>query len=235
MNDLNSHEFPAKGGYQFRMPQIDPAWTNKYAMVGFDASVQEIIRVRLANPAITAKHRLSVDPETVGRELLDFNRKRLGINTASGSPGFFDPSRSPVAVQGAAAGTRLIRRASQISTGIRTIKELLQSGRGPVPHELAETRAATCVQCPLHKKGDLIDYFVKPVADLLRHHIEEARELKLSTSLDNELNVCTACHCPMRTKVHFPLDIILKHIEKPEHDALATQCWIRTEQNHDTP
>lgn len=103
----------------FRQPQT--GWTNPYAMVGFKASVDAIRKHRLANPAITAKHRLSTDPTEIGNELEKFTRVRLGLPDPATS--FFQSSSSlPSRVVAAAA---VIKRAAQ-GTGV--VLDWIQAG-----------------------------------------------------------------------------------------------------------
>lgn len=200
------------------------------ALVGFDASVTEIRNARLRNKALSIKHNLSTDPETIAHELIQYNRMIRNIPDPS-PPSFFQRSRNSLASVGvAAAGAKWLRRVAQIGTGIATISDLKRSGRDPVLPEVAERRAAICVPCPKNLPGDLFAIFTKPIASLIRTQIEDKRRLKLSTSQDDKLNICDACGCPMQLKVWFPLDIIKAHIKQPELNDLDPRCWITKEQ-----
>lgn len=227
MVQLNRHEFP-NGGWAFRQPQTN--WTNPMALVGFDASVKAIIKHRMANRAITVKHGLATDPMAVANELENYTRTRLGIPLDTG-PSFFQRSRS-LFPEGAAAvvGDSWIRRITRTKTGVVTLADWLGTDGKPVASGLAEERASICATCPQNKKGDLISFFVKPVADLIRKQLEERKELKLSTSKDADLNVCDACGCPIKLKVHVPLRFIKSHIKSPEFNKLDPRCWILKEQ-----
>lgn len=55
------------------------AWTRKQA-------VEQIIKHRLKNPAIVAKHNLATDFSTVEEELLIFTKARLGLPEGDGPP-----------------------------------------------------------------------------------------------------------------------------------------------------
>jgi hypothetical protein len=48
----------------------------------------------------------------------------------------------------------------------------------------------------------------------------------LKTDLDHALNICQACLCPLKLKVHVPLDLIRKHLSPQAKSALDTHCWI---------
>lgn len=199
------------------------------ALVGFDASVQAIIKHRLANKAITIKHGLATDPMAVGNELEMYTRTRLGIPIDTG-PTFFQRSRAQFP-EGAAAvvGDNWFRRITRTTTGVATLADWLGTDGKPAESVLAESRAAICETCPQNKKGDLVSFFVKPVADLIRKQLEERKQLNLSTSKDDALNVCDACGCPIKLKVHVPLKFIKAHIKAPEFQKLDPRCWILKE------
>ena len=216
-SDLNTHEFP-QGGWQFR--QSATGWSAPTPIGSTHAqTVELIIRHRLKNPAIVAKHKLSTDPAVVGEELLDFNRLRLGIPKPQPPPTSFLsrnslPERVAVAVHN-------IKRAAQ---GSAIVLDWLASGGAPVAPELAEKRAAICVTCPQNQPGDF--YTVAP-AEIIKSALDARQDLKLSTTHDAELKSCNVCRCLMALKVHTPLDFILKHT-KPEVMAEFPKatCWI---------
>lgn len=226
MTQLDRHTFP-NGGWFFRQPQT--AWVNPMAMVSFNESVKAIVKHRLANKAITAKHGLSTDPRAVGDELERYTRIRLGIPLPA-PPSFFQQSRSPSQnAEGAAAGDKWYRPIARTTTGIVTLADWLGRDGKPVAKELSEARATQCIACPKHGEGDFLSLFTRPIADLIRRQYEERKQLKLSTSKDDTLNYCTACECPLKLKVHVPVEYIRKHIKQPELDKLVPECWILRE------
>jgi hypothetical protein len=229
IEDISEHAFPANGGWLFR--QVQTGWTNPMAMVGFKASVQAIIKHRNANPAIKTKHQLATDYEVVANELKAYTRLRLGIPEPPPAS-FFPSGRSPSSPSGeadAAATTNWYRRVARLGTGVRTLADWLGEGGHAVAQDLAEQRAATCDGCPQNKSGDLLSFFTEPVVRILRKQLQEREDLKLSTKLDDKLNICDACGCPLKLKVHVPLEFIKKHMKQPEHDRLDPRCWILRE------
>lgn len=199
------------------------------AMVGFDASVKAIIQHRNANKAATIKHQLSTDFDSVADELELYTRHRLGIPLPA-PPSFFHPSRSPLPKgEDAAAGASWFRQVVRSGTGISTLADWLGTDGKPVDAALAEQRAEICAGCPQNKSGDLLSFFTKPVADLIRKQIEEKESLKLTTSRDSAIGLCDACGCPLKLKVHVPLVYIKKHIKPPEWDRLDPRCWMLKE------
>lgn len=222
---ITREKFPSNGGWRYRQPQFGN-WTNPMALVGFDASVKAIIAARQRNRALSIKHQLSTDYEAVADELIQYNRKIRNLPDPA-PPSFFQSSRNSLQNGGvAAAGTNWLRRFSQIGTGIATISDLKRSGRDPVLPEVAEKRASICVDCPKNLPGDLFSIFTKPIANLVRHQIEDKTRLNLKTSKDDKLNVCDACGCPIQLKVFFPLDVIKAHIKQAELEQLDPRCWI---------
>lgn len=203
----------------FRQPQT--GWTNPYAMVGFKASVDAIRKHRLANPAITAKHRLSTDPNEIGNELEKFTRVRLNIPDPSTS--FFQSSSSlPSRVVAAAAD---IKRAAQ---GTAVVLDWIQAGGDPVAQELAEKRAAVCVECPKNVQGA---WYTEAPAELLKAAIIGWQSLKGSkfpfeTQQGDKLKSCDVCKCLMRLKVFCPLDSILEKTKPEIMKEFPQACWI---------
>lgn len=225
MTQLNRHEFP-NGGWFFRQPQTN--WVNPMKLVGFDASVKAIINHRKANKAIAIKHSLSTDYDDVASELETYTRKRLGIPDPN-PPSFFWRVRNNPSLKDAvaAAKDKLVGSFRKSATGIATLADWL--GEKPVSQELAENRASICIGCPQNRSGDLLSFFTKPASDLIRKQLQERMKLNLSTSKDADLGICYACGCPLKLKIHVPIDYIRAHIKKPEFDALDQRCWMRHE------
>lgn len=225
--DFNRHTFP-KQGWTFVQPQT--RWTNPMAMVGFDASVKAIIEHRRANKAITAKHRLSTDYDTVADELEAYTKARLGIPMA-GPPSFFQWGRSNQAKKEevAAATNKWLRKISRLKTGVKTLRNWLGEGGVPVAKELSDQRSSVCSVCPKNIAGDWLSMFVKPVSKILMAQIEDRNNMRLSTPNDDRIGLCDACGCPLKLKVHVPVDVIRRHMEAPEKEKLDPGCWILSE------
>ena len=68
MTPLNTHEIPS-GGWKFR--QVQTGWEAPSPISNtFDQQTVNIIKHRMKNPAIVAKHQLSMDKSDVARELM---------------------------------------------------------------------------------------------------------------------------------------------------------------------
>lgn len=222
---LSRSQFP-NGGWQFTQPQT--GWSNPMPKVfSFDRTVQEIIRHRMANPAITAKHGLSLDTKAVETELENFTRARLGMSQIGAAAPKMNPQQPlPQAVVGAVEGLK------RTAAGAGAVIEWLGSGGQAVPNELSAKRAARCVaradgsKCPKMGSADLAAWYVKKAAELIEKEIQKRNDLQLSTPHDAALGVCSACLCPMKLKVHTPLEIIEKHTLPAVRADLDPQCWI---------
>lgn len=105
----------------------------------------------------------------------------------------------------------------------------LASGRSAVIHQLATSRAAVCVGCPLNGQGPLTQWFTEPASAIIRAAIERRSDWKLETPYDAALGVCEACYCPLPTKVHEPIDLVLRGLSPKAKEKLWDRCWIRFE------
>jgi hypothetical protein len=207
--------FPTGGGWVFRQPQT--GWVNPAAMIGEDASITEIQKHRMKNPAICAKHNLATDRESIRKELVAFQQARGALPRTA--PSFFQPARSslPARVVGVAAD---IKRAAQ---GTAVVLDWLTSGGEPVTQELADKRAAICVACPKNVEGSW--YTVAP-AQLIKETLEARKDLKLSTPHDARVKSCDVCKCLMRLKVWTPLHFIVDHTKPEIMREFPAHCWI---------
>ena len=213
------------GGWAFRQPQMN--WEMPYPVSQtIDSATKEIIKVRLKNPAITAKHNLPTHFAVVQDELIKFNAMRTG--TALAPPtSFTNPLRSlPQAVEALAAAVK------KTAQGGALLMDWEQSGLPPESPDVSARRAVICAQgdngkpCPKNGSGDFTRWYTIPVSEMLRKRMERLHEMKLTTPYDDQLGVCSACECPLRFKVHTPMEIIQKKL-KPEQKAdLWPRCWI---------
>lgn len=220
MSPLDTHSFP-NGGWQFR--QVQTGWEAPAPVSNtFTQQVVNIIKHRMKNPAIVARHQLSLDTEQVGHELLEFNRLRLGLPKEAAPPraSFFSPGRGAVSSPVAAAAAN-IRRAAQ---GTAVVVDWLQSGGRPVPVELAYRRASICAGCPQNVEGS---WYTTAPAEIIKAALEARSDLKLETPHDAQLKSCNVCKCLMRLKVHCPLEHILTRTKPEVMAEFPAWCWIK--------
>lgn len=107
-----------------------------------------------------------------------------------------------------------------------TLIDWLGSGGGE-HHDIAEGRGLVCAQCPLNRRGGVLQFFTRPAAALIQEQIERKNDLRLWTSVDALLGTCAACNCWMPLKVHAPADLITKHLKPKTRAKLHEDCWIR--------
>lgn len=217
---FNRHQTPPNG-WQFRQPET--GWTAPTPVSStFSQTVELIIAHRKHNPAVTAKHKLATNREAVGTELERYTRKRLGLPEAS-SLGPFWESPSPFGLGGKdVAGDSLsgLKRAAQ---GSAIPIDWLRSGGMPVARELANKRAAICLECPKHEKGE---WYTIAAGELIKATIEARSDIKLETDYDDQLQSCGVCSCLLRAKVHCPLDIIVSKTKPAILAAFPSNCWV---------
>lgn len=223
---MNTTQIPP-GGWQFHEPSTG-WWAPHPIGHTFDQQVRNIIKHRQANPAITAKLSLSTDISAVGSELIKFQQKRGAIEPDA-IPKLTPPPQSQhimtEAVKGAVAAVR------KMASGAALLMEWQEMGMPAVSKEVAESRASVCVSCPKNEKGkSLTDIFTVPVAAMIKKKLDTLVEMKLFTSHDTQLSVCSACACPLRTKIWVPIELVLKRLKPEFKKELHNPCWITNEE-----
>lgn len=230
---LKSRQMQIPGGFKFIQPET--GWKAR-PFQSFSMLVQALITHRNGNPFLRDKHKWATDQASVEREVEVFNVRvclaQGWTQYLSGSSGGGPAPKSQALSEherkslGAAAG-----RATKIWSGVKTLNEWIDSDEPPVPVELAESRAAVCLACPLNQTGDFTEWFTRPAAAAIQRQIEKLAHRKLATSQDAKLNVCEACLCPMKLKVHTPIKYITAHLVAGVRDELGRglNCWILSE------
>lgn len=230
---MNTSQIPA-GGWQWH--EASTGWWAPHPIgFTFDQQIQNIIKHRRANPAIVAKHNLSLDPNVVGSQLIQFQQKR-GALPPDSPPKLTPPLTSPLMSGAVREAVAVVRK---MAAGAALLMEWEEAGLPHVEQAKAEARASTCAKCPKNEKGKaLTDIFTVPVATMIKKKMERLNEMNLHTSFDAQLATCQACLCPMRTKVWMPTELVLKRL-KPEQKAELQpdnpKCWILQELQSFTP
>lgn len=220
-------------GLKFYQPETRFNANNAHS---FNALVDQVVAMRKANPALVVKHGWSTDWNTVADEVDAFNAaicERMGWTDFITQPGAgVAPTPklkalSPLAEKQLSA---VAGKAKKVWQGVKTINDWIESGESGVAIELAQHRADICVVCPLNGKGGLEEWFVKPAAAAIKLQFDKLSQRKLSTTVDDRLNVCTACLCPLKLKVHAPLEFISPHMGDDTRRSLDPKCWILAEE-----
>lgn len=223
MPRLISRQRQIPGGVKFY--QAATKWAST-PWASFDSVVNSLISHRKGNPALTEKHGWSTDYETVANEVDEFNAHICeSMNWKDYITGGGGAQPAPFSSwQGKPLGNL-----PNIVAGAKVLVDWINSGAEAVPIQQAESRAAICVKCPKNEKGDWTRFFTVPVSEAIRAELEKRRGWNLSTSHDNELRICGACLCPLKLKVHVPIDKINARISDEARANLDSGCWIRSE------
>ena len=127
-------------------------------------------------------------------------------------------------------------RLAAVASGAKTLVQWVVSGAEAVPQEQAEARAQVCAACdrntfnqPQSKGTSWTDWFTIPVSHEITAQLQKRKDMKLATSVDDQLKVCSSCLCPIPLKVHLKLEAFLPRMSKQVFELLAPQCWIRSE------
>ena len=206
-------------GWIFKQPQMGWDMPNPVSQT-ISSATKEIIKMRLKNPALTAKHNLATNFEVVQDELIKYTAMRTG--TALAPPtSFTNPLRSlPQAVEGLAAAVK------KTAQGGALLLEWEESGQPPVDPDTASRRASFCVECPKNGKGDMTRWYTIPVSEMLRKRMARVHAMKLTTPYDDQLGVCEGCLCPLKLKVWTPMDLIQKRLKPEQRKELWEKCWV---------
>jgi hypothetical protein len=176
----------------------------------FNLAVQSIIAHRKLNP----RFNLPTDPASVENELDYANAKRM--QSIQGAESYIQSNEDPIPkpqpqrLQGLHA---VVGGVSKVAYGAATVIDWIKSGEEAVSQELATKRASICATCE---------------KNAIKAAVSQREGWNLTTPHDEKLKVCTACLCPLKLKVHMPLDAITKRLPKESYEDLVPQCWIRT-------
>lgn len=230
---LKSRQGQIPNGMTFLQPETN--WRpQRYA--SFDTIVNGLIAHRKGRPDLVATKGWALDYDSVADEVDAFNAVicvRHGWNDyIMGDEGVAPPPKPQALLQQeqkqivAAAG-----RAKKIWAGVKTSNEWIDSGTPPVPKETSEFRAQTCAACPKNGKGDWTAWFTKPASEVIAKQLERISGMKLTTSVDDKLQVCEVCLCPLKVKVHTPVQYIKNHTTPEVMNELRAvpNCWIPKE------
>jgi hypothetical protein len=205
--------------------QAETGWQPQ-RMQSFETIVAAIIAHRNANPWLKDKNGWSVDPDTVREELDRYNAKvceHMGWKDYISSAGDSAPPLSQPLPQ------RLLHRGANVVAGAETLVDWIADGAEAVGVEVSSERAAVCSACPKNGKGDLLSYFTRPAAEAIRRTVARKNEMQLTTPYDDGLGICEVCDCPLKLKVHLPIEVIVKKLSPVTRSELPAHCWIRKE------
>ena len=115
--------------------------------------------------------------------------------------------------------------------GATAIAEFLGPSGRPVHAVQSSYRAGVCLSCPLNLK---LPWWRKVwfwlVAATAIRYLWVARKMKLYLPEQRKLGVCGACWCPLRLKVHVPLQHIMDYTDEEVLEQLPPECWMLNEE-----
>lgn len=219
-------------GMTFYLPALK--WTPKPAKgASFNQICDQLEAVIKANPAMAAQNKWpKTKPEI--ENWVDFYNATLcekmgweGYTLGEEAAGLSLPKvLSPSQRESLKNLTAAAERAKELIAGARSLIEWDDSGEEAVPAETSASRAEVCAKCPLNSSEDLTKWFTVPAAELIKRRIERAQSRRLTTPKDDLLHLCTACHCPLKLKVHVPIAWVRKRLTDEQKARLDTSCWI---------
>jgi hypothetical protein len=236
MASLKNPQLQIPGGFRFYVA------ATKWSPAPFsslDSIVQQLVAHRRGRPDLVAKYGWSLDPAQVYQEVLSY---QVAVCQQNGWTDYLLMGGSESAVPFPTPQPSLLQKARAVVAGSEILVKWIQEGQPVVLQEVANRRAATCAVlqregrkdengnpipgCPKNGKGGLEAYFTVPVSNAIRHELERKKQMKLETPLDEQLNVCTACSCPLPLKVWIPLENIVGKLSADQKSALDEKCWI---------
>lgn len=113
-----------------------------------------------------------------------------------------------------------------LNAGRSLLAEWKEQGYSTVTSDESNRRGSVCATCPKNGDGGLEKYFTVPLSEKIRRDIGEIQGSGLVTDWDDKLNVCEACLCPLKLKIHCELPLILKHLKPEARQQLDARCWI---------
>lgn len=228
MPRLKSRDSQIPGGLRFQQSALKwqpPPYSS------FETIVRSLIQVRRANMFLTRKNGWSIDYPAVADEV---DRYNAAICEANGWSQYImadsiGAGGGPPNPKSLARSASLSQSAGRVAAGVNVIADMFGK-EGPIRDKsVAERRAAICVECPMNDKGDWTRFFTVPAQAMIRKALGVVKDLDLTTSLDEKLQICQVCGCPLKGKVWARLPHILNHISKNDYGQLPPQCWIAQE------
>ena len=233
MKRLINRQQQIPNGFRFSLPEIK---YNAPPFASFDTIVNSVARLTSANPDLSTKYGWPMDRRGVEDWVESFQVQLCEMNGwtnyITGGDNSAPPPKfkalSPMAPKQVSAVADKVKKVWQ---GVKSLNDWIDSGEPAVPQTLAQARADICVTCPQNGKGGLEEWFTKPASESIKRQFEKLSSRQLSTTKDTQLNVCTACLCPIRLLVHTPLKYKLAHMGEETRKALDTRCWILSEES----
>ena len=213
-------------GFQFR--QKETGWYLK--TWDFESLCRELLKHRQANPQLGLSTNMNVIRDEVDHanavRVLSYRGGETYVTT-----GAIELSNIPKLVLPRLLKSPAGSAGAKTVSGAFVLGEWFGEGGLPVAKDVSEERARICSVCEKNQAdtGSILEWFTKKASEMIRHAFELRAEIGLTTSHDDKLEVCSACTCPLKLKVHTPIKHILDHTSDEDKAELDPGCWILSE------
>ncbi len=216
MAKLKSREFFVPNGFQYSVPPLN--WKSPPG-ISFNSCVQQVYALARANPGVDMPRTIpeiehAVEQANVQRCLQNGWVDYVHLDPEETPPKWFPPQQAS-------------RFAGKLAVGAKTLVAWLGNGANPENKEEAARRASICATCPQNQPGELSSFFERATSELIRRQVEFARDCELTTPADSKLGVCAVCACPLKLKVHVPLETIHAKLSAATLSELPEICWMK--------
>jgi hypothetical protein len=231
---LKDRQKQIPNGFKFYLPELK--WHAPGNFPSFTRVCDALQQVVRANPFLAKKHKWPTDRTAIENWVDLYNATlcaQMGWDEYIARPEHATvPKSSPLHQQLTLRSlANAAASAKSLVAGAKTLTEWIESGEGAVSAELSTHRAIVCSKCRLNEAGDFTKWFTVPAAELIRRQVQKAEKRQLTTPRDDQLNICTACHCPLKLKVHVPIQWIRTRLTPEQKEKLkgGNECWILNE------
>lgn len=229
MPRLKNRQSQIPNGLFFYLPQT--RWRSRPG--SFQDIVQQLKRHLSGNPGLAQKLGWSLDDAYIEDVVDRFNAavcEKMGWREYYTSSEGHPPPKPQ-------APTPLLAPVLAAAVGANTLKDWFGAGMKPVPAEVSTERGNICAgdpndpttRCPKNQPGDWTSFFTVPASEFIRRQMNKRDEIHASTPFDPWLNVCTACYCPLKLKVHTPIEHIKARMPDFVKADLDPRCWVLRE------
>jgi len=122
------------------------------------------------------------------------------------------------------------------AVGGRILVDWLGSGAKPVDIAIAQKRANVCLSgapegkpCPHNRDGHALLQLTASTVRAIAEQMNVREHLRLRVEGEENIHSCALCRCPLKLKIHVPIETILAHTDDETLMAMPSYCWMQTE------
>jgi len=135
-----------------------------------------------------------------------------------------------------------LKNAKAAAVGGRILVDWLGSGAKPVDIAIAQRRANVCLSgapegkpCPHNRDGHSLLQLTANTVRAIAEQMNVREHLRLRVEGEENIHSCFICRCPLKLKIHVPIETILAHTDDETLMAMPQYCWMKTEQQNLCP